>query len=136
MTDNDTQTDARRIATDGGRGTADYLDAEINLFKPSTPFMRDHLKVVWATFLAWTLFVFGPVTATALAPELMTGTIVMGFQLHFLLTAIGAPAGALVLSAVYAWQRDRLDRAYGISHGSASTRDATAATATDGGESP
>ncbi|WP_435320430.1 DUF4212 domain-containing protein [Haloarchaeobius sp. TZWSO28] len=113
----------------------DYLEAEINIFKPATPFMRDHLKVVWGTFIAWVLFVFGPVTATAIAPGFMTETIVLGFQLHFFLTAIGAPAGALLLSVVYARQRDALDDKFGIDHEEDSeTAPAGQATATDGGE--
>lgn len=123
--------------TDGGatmrREPADYLNAEVNLFKPATPFMRDHLKLIWGSFVAWVLFVFGPVTATAIAPELMTETIVFGFQLHFFLTALGAPFGALALSGIYAWQRDRLDEKYGISHGEEAPENARTAAA-DGGE--
>lgn len=123
--------------TDGGvaarREPADYLNARINLFRPATPFMRDHLKLVWVSFLAWILFVFGPVTATAIAPDLMTGTRFLGFQLHFFLTALGAPLGALVLSIVYARQRDRLDEKYGIDHETESPDGARTAAA-DGGE--
>ncbi|WP_267643825.1 DUF4212 domain-containing protein [Haloarchaeobius amylolyticus] len=112
----------------------DYLEAEINIFKPATPFMRDHLKVVWATFLAWVLFIFGPVTATAIAPDLMTETIVLGFQLHFFLTAIGAPAGALLLSVVYARQRDALDDKFGIDHSADQSESESQAVAADGGD--
>lgn len=120
---------------DGGAAEhepVDYLDTEINLFKPATPYMRDHLKVVWSTFVLWLLFVFGPVTATAIAPDPMTDTIVLGFQLHFLLTAVGAPFGALLLSVAYAWQRDRLDEKYDISH--AEPAEEPAAAAADGGD--
>lgn len=128
---------ARTAETDGGvaaRSTqTDYLDARINLFKPSTPFMRDHLKLVWGSFVAWALFVFGPVTATAIAPELMTETMVLGFQLHFFLTALGAPFGALLLAGIYARRRDTLDRKYGISHENESP-DAARTPAADGGE--
>ena len=149
-TEDDSETDGDRVAnggteidgdtgidgdprTDGGTETADYLETEINLFKPATPFMRDHLKLVWTTFALWVLFVFGPVTAAAIAPDVMTGTIVLGFQLHFLLTAIGAPLGALVLSVVYSWRRDALDEKYGIDH-ETSASSTTATTAADGGE--
>ncbi|WP_227132870.1 DUF4212 domain-containing protein [Halorubellus salinus] len=114
--------------TDGGTVTADatsrdrgedvdYLEREVNIFKPSTPFMRDHLRVVWAMFAAWAVVVFGPVTATALAPDAMTSVTVIGFPLHYVTTAIGAPTGALVLSFVYARKRDQLDERYGIDHG-------------------
>jgi len=127
----DHETDGGTVA---GREPANYLDTEINLFSPATPFMRDHLKVVWGTFVLWVLFVFGPVTATALAPELLTGTIVLGFQLHFLLTAIGAPLGALLLSVVYARQRDRLDEKYGISHSTGPADSEGTTAAADGGE--
>jgi putative solute:sodium symporter small subunit len=115
MPDNRTQT-SDRTATDAHEDV-DYLEREVNIFKPSTPFMRDHLRVVWAMFAAWALVVFGPVTATALAPEAMTAVTVLEFPLHYLLTAIGAPGGALVLSFVYARKRDQLDEKYGIDHG-------------------
>jgi putative solute:sodium symporter small subunit len=116
----------------------DYLEREVNIFSPSTPFMRDHLRVVWTMFAAWAVVVFGPVTATALAPETMTSITVIGFPLHYLATAIGAPAGALVLSLVYARKRDQLDERYGIEHGTdaagADDDDAPGEpTATDGG---
>ncbi len=116
----------------------DYLEREVNIFTPSTPFMRDHLRVVWAMFAAWTVVVFGPVTATALAPDVMTSITIIGFPLHYLTTAIGAPTGALVLSFVYARKRDQLDEKYGIDHGTGaageSDDDAPAEpTAADGG---
>jgi putative solute:sodium symporter small subunit len=96
----------------------DYLDQEVNILNPSTAFMRDHLRVVWAGFIVWALIVFGPVTATVVAPGVMTSTIVpgLGFPLHYFLVAFGAPTGALVLAAVYARQRDKLDQKYGIDH--------------------
>ncbi len=95
----------------------DYLDEEVNLLKPSTPYMRDHLRIVWAGFIAWALIVFGPVTLTAIAPGVMTTTMpVLGFPWHYFLVAFGAPTGALILAAVYARQRDRLDDKYGIDH--------------------
>jgi hypothetical protein len=64
------------VETDGGTLTqaaqahrnTNYLDEEVNLLNPSTAFMRDHLKVVWGSFVVWALVVFGPVTATLLAP--------------------------------------------------------------------
>ncbi|MXV61045.1 DUF4212 domain-containing protein [Natronorubrum sp. JWXQ-INN-674] len=105
------------VETDGGVATEAYLDKEINIFKPATPFMRDHLRVIWLSFIAWILVVFGPTTATFLAPDLMTGTEVLGgFPLHFFLAAIFTPLAALLLSVAYAMQRDRLDTKYGISH--------------------
>jgi putative solute:sodium symporter small subunit len=138
MTDDRTRTTNESTAeTDGGvtakRSPTNYLDAEVNIFRPETAFMRDHLKLIWTTFLAWTVAVFGPVTASLVVPNLMTETIVLGFQLHILLTAIGAPFGALVLSAVYAHRRDKLDEKYGIEHGQTAMQ-ADSATATDGGE--
>lgn len=108
--------DDEDLESDGGVQTAEYLDEQINLFSPATPFMADHLRLMAVLFGLWVLFVFGPVTAAVFAPEFMTETIVLGFQLHFLLTAIVAPLGALVLSVIYAWRRDRLDEKYGISH--------------------
>ena len=127
------------VETDGGVAASgqvpdtDYLDARVNIFEPSTPFMRDHLKIVWTMFAVWALFVFGPVTATYLATDFMTGTEVLGFPLHYFLTAVGAPTGALVLSFVYARKRDALDEKYGIDH-STPTRDPDAEpAATDGG---
>ncbi len=108
--------DEEQVAEADGGATVDYLDTEINIFKPATPFMRDHLRLLWISFALWLLFVFGPVTATYLAPETMTSVTVMGFQLHYFLTAIGAPSGALLLSILYAYRRDKLDDKYGIDH--------------------
>lgn len=137
VSENDTQAreSHAQTATDGGvaagRETADYLDAEVNIFRPSTPFMRDHLRIIWAMFAAWALLVFGPVVATYVATDTMTSVTVLGFPLHYLLTAVVSPTGALVLSFVYARRRDRLDSAYGIDHSTGG--DDPAATATDGG---
>ncbi|MFP8953596.1 DUF4212 domain-containing protein [Natrialbaceae archaeon A-arb3/5] len=120
------------VETDGGATTEAYLDKEINIFKPATPFMRDHLRVIWLSFLAWILVVFGPTTAVLVAPDLMTETTVLGgFPLHFLFGAILTPLGALLLSVVYAMQRDRLDTKYDISH--ETETDAGNAVAADGG---
>ena len=126
--------DAGRLETDGGRESVDYLDEKIHMFKPATPFMRDHLKVIWGLFAVWAVVTFGPVTATYLAEDFMTTTHVLGFQLHYFLTALGAPVGALVLCAVYAWQRDRLDAKYGIEHGTETETEAGQTVAADGGE--
>ncbi|MFC7019261.1 MULTISPECIES: DUF4212 domain-containing protein [Haloarcula] len=130
MTDTDSHTDSgdESLVSDGGTAQVtqaaqehrdtDYLDREVNILKPSTAFMRDHLRVVWAGFVVWALIVFGPVTATAVAPGVMTSTIIpgLGFPLHYFLVAFCAPTGALVLAAVYARQRDKLDQKYGIDH--------------------
>ncbi|WP_187290129.1 MULTISPECIES: DUF4212 domain-containing protein [Natrinema] len=132
-----------RAATDGGvagqpgqaHRNTDYLSSEVNLLKPSTPFMRDHLKLVWGTFIAWVLIVWGPVTLTWLAPDLMTRSVPgLGFPLHYFLIAIGAPTGALILSAVYARSRDRLDQKYGIEPATVDSDSGTTdVAATDGG---
>ena len=147
MTENNSH-ESDTVETDGGTATqaaqshqnTDYLDQEVNILKPSTAFMRDHLRLVWAGFVAWALIVFGPVTLTAIAPEVMTATIipVIGFPLHYFLVSLGAPTGALILAAVYARQRDKLDDKYGIDHdasGPEPTEDGEAgdAAATDGG---
>ncbi|QLC33265.1 DUF4212 domain-containing protein [Halarchaeum sp. CBA1220] len=96
----------------------DYLTSEVNLLRPSTPFMRDHLRVIWTGFVAWAVIVFGPVTLTAVAPGAMTSTMpVLGFPIHYFLVAVGAPGGALVLAFWYARKRDELDEKYGIDHG-------------------
>jgi putative solute:sodium symporter small subunit len=143
MTDTDTASEdsSHDIETDGGvaaeEADVNYLETEINILSPSTPFMRDHLKVVWGTFIAWVLIVWGPVTLTWLAPDMMTGTIPgLGFPLHYFLVAFGAPTGALILAAIYARQRDALDQKYGIDPSevdSASASGSEEATATDGG---
>jgi len=138
--------DTHETAADGGTTQAaqrhqntDYLDEEVNLLKPSTPYMRDHLRIVWAGFVAWALIVFGPVTLTAIAPGVMTTTMpVLGFPWHYFLVAFGAPTGALILAAIYARQRDKLDDKYGIDHDTTSpdgneTGESSEAAATDGG---
>ena len=136
--------EGRPAEADGGTVTAaerhrdiDYLEREVNFLRPSTPFMRDHLRVIWTGFAAWALIVFGPVMLTAVAPGVMTTQIpALGFPLHYFLVAIGAPGGALLLSVWYARRRDALDRKYGIRHedadedGSGAGEDAVAA---DGG---
>jgi len=121
------------VATGGRAADTDYLDSQVNIFRPSTPFMRDHLRIVWTMFAAWALFVFGPVTATYLATDFMTGTTVLGFPLHYFLTAVGAPTGALVLSFVYARKRDALDEKYGIDHSAERPDPDAEPAATDGG---
>lgn len=110
----------------------DYLEQEINILDPSTPFMRDHLRILWGTFALWILFTFGPITATAIIPGFMTGTTVLGFQLHYFLTALIAPLAALVLSIGYSRRRDQLDAKYGISEAEGSEEPAGTPTA-DGG---
>lgn len=116
----------------------DYLDAEVNILRPSTPFMRDHLRVVWLGFLGWVVVVFGPVTLTAIAPGPMTTPLpVVGFPLHYLLVAVGAPGGALALSVWYARRRGALDEKYGIDHAAPAGEggvDPEGPAATDGGE--
>lgn len=145
-TSGDAATDGGRAtddaATDGGVATGaaqkhrdtDYLNEEVNLLKPSTAYMRDHLRIVWAGFIAWALIVFGPVTLTVVAPGVMTTTMpVLGFPWHYFLVAFGAPTGSLILAAVYARQRDKLDDKYGIDHDTGAEQ-ADSATAADGGE--
>ena len=148
MADNDTHGPAERrrgpgddvdVQPDGGVATgrepADYLDERINLFRPATPFMRDHLKLIWGTFAAWLVVVFGPVTVAAIAPEAADAHRVAGTPTLFMVTAIGTPLGALLLSVFYAWSRDRLVKKYDVEHGRAATdgTDEGAATAADGG---
>jgi putative solute:sodium symporter small subunit len=141
----DDNTRGTEATPDGGTATAagrnhretNSLEREVNLLRPSTPFMRDHLRVVWTGFVAWAVAVFGPVTLTALAPEAMTTQMpVIGFPLHYFLVAVGAPGGALLLSVWYARKRDRLDEKYGIDHGteSAPAGDGEDPVAADGGE--
>lgn len=124
--------DTSDVEADGGVQTAQYLEREINFFRPATPFMRDHMKLIFGVFIGWVLFVFGPVTATVLSPDAMTQEFLLGFELHYFLTATMAPLGALLLSVVYAWRRDHLDRKYGISH--EDDAGSTGAVATDGGD--
>lgn len=120
-----------------GRGT-DYLNREVNLLRPSTEFMRDHLRIIWTGFVLWALIVFGPVTLTLFAPGVMTTTIPgLGFPLHYFMAAIGAPGGALLLAVWYARKRDTLDEKYDIGQPAAGGSEEPAgedAAATDGGE--
>ena len=123
--DTDEPADDSPIETDGGTATeaaqhhqrTSYLDSEVNMLQPSTPFMRDHLRVIRNGFIIWVIIVFGPVTLTAIAPGVMTTQLpVIGFPLHYFLVAIGAPTGALLLAVWYARKRDQLDEKYGIDH--------------------
>ncbi|WP_226040910.1 DUF4212 domain-containing protein [Natrinema sp. DC36] len=126
MPDNNTHDSAdKQAATDGGvagqasqaHRNTDYLNSEVNLLNPSTPFMRDHLRVVWTGFVIWVIAVWGPVTMTYLATDMMTVEMpVLGFPLHYFLVAFGAPTSALILSFWYSRKRDALDAKYGIEH--------------------
>ncbi|WP_299263472.1 DUF4212 domain-containing protein [Halorientalis sp.] len=153
MTEKDTHNSTDRAAagdddapvaeTDGGTVTqaaqahrqTDYLDSEVNLLKPSTRFMRDHLKLVWGSFIAWVLTTWGPVTATFLAPEMMTSFSILGFPAHYFMVGFLAPTSSLVLAAIYANRRDKLDEKYGINTATVTEAPSGAdeATATDGG---
>jgi len=138
-------TDEQRVQTDSGERDAatihentDYLEAEVNILRPSTQFMRDHLRLIWIGFFAWVLVIFGPVTATYFAQDFMTSVTFLGFPLHYFLVAVGGPGGALVLSVIYSWRRDKLDQKYGIDHSSTtgvetSSVDTDQPAATDGG---
>lgn len=96
--------------------STDYLESEVNILAPSTPFMREHLRIIWIMFAAWAIIVFGPVTATFFIPDIMSSITFLGFPLHYFLTAVGGPLGALILSFLYARKRDQMDAKYGISH--------------------
>lgn len=112
----------------------DYLQTEINLLSPSTPYMREHLRIVWTGFIAWCVITFAPITATVLAPEAMSSSMpVLAFPWHYFLVAIGGPTGSLVLAAWYARKRDQLDEKYGVSPAQTETEPDTDAVATDGG---
>jgi len=124
MTDNNSRNSDDAV-TDGGvaSGAAqkhrqtDYLGAEVNILNPSTPYMRDHLRIVWTGFAIWVLAVWGPVTLTRLAPDVMTTQMpILAFPLHYFLVAFGAPTSALILAFWYSRKRDALDEKYGIDH--------------------
>ncbi|WP_101294058.1 DUF4212 domain-containing protein [Halegenticoccus soli] len=126
------------VETDGGvtarHETTDYLDAEINLLSPSTPYMREHQRIVWTGFIVWSFTTFGPITATRIAPDLMTAQMpILGFPFHYFAIAIGGPTSALLLSVWYARQRDKLDAKYGIDHSAVESGGREDATVADGG---
>ncbi|WP_121742320.1 DUF4212 domain-containing protein [Natronorubrum halophilum] len=136
--------DNHEIATDGGMSDVereqqiDYMDVEINLLKPATPFMRDHLRIIWIGFAIWAITTFAPITATRIAPDVMTTQMpLIGFPLHYFLLAIVGPGSALLLSVWYARKRDQIDEKYGIEQGVVETETTETvpddATATDGG---
>ena len=145
---NDAVTDGGRAtndaATDGGvassgaaqtHNNTDYLGAEVNILNPSTPYMRDHLRIVWSGFAVWVLAVWGPVTLTNFAPGVMTQTMpILQFPLHYFLVAFGAPTSALILAFWYSRKRDALDEKYGIDHATVTESGSTAdVAAADGG---
>ncbi|WP_281193925.1 DUF4212 domain-containing protein [Halorubrum sp. F4] len=143
MTDNDMHDRANATETDGGvaAGAAqahrdtNYLDSEVNILSPSTPYMRDHLRIVWTGFAVWVLAIWGPVTLTRLAPDVMTSQMpILAFPLHYFLVAFGAPTSALILAFWYSRKRDALDEKYGIDHApDTETASGAEAAATDGG---
>jgi putative solute:sodium symporter small subunit len=104
---------SREVRADGGE--VDYLEAEVNLFKPSTPFMRDHMSMIKKGFAVWLVLVFAPPILTFLVPGAMSTQIpAIGFPLHYFLMAFGGPTGTLLLSLWYTRKRDALDEKYGI----------------------
>ncbi|OVE85609.1 DUF4212 domain-containing protein [Natronolimnobius baerhuensis] len=154
MTDNNAQGSGgtteqpheHEVKTDGGLSDVereqqiDYLDVEINLLRPATPFMRDHQRVILTGFAIWVVATFGPITATRLAPDLMTTPIpVLEFPFHYFAIAIVAPSASLLLSVWYARKRDQLDEKYGIEQEvlepepAGTVTDSEDAAATDGG---
>ena len=121
---------------DGGSGgkeqRIDYLDEEVNILRPSTPFMRAKLRAIALLFVIWLLFVFGPVTISLFAEEFMVETQVLGgYPLLYFMTVLVAPGAALVLAAIYAWYHDKLDDRYAAEE--TVDVDADRATAADGG---
>jgi len=135
--------DSADVRTDGGvaaqqEADTDYLQTEINLLNPTTPFMQDHLRIVWTGFAIWLIATFGPPTLTFIAPDAMSSQLpALGFPLHYFLLAIVAPTTSLILCFWYARKRDALDEKYGIDHGTPGEADGDAAAgetaATDGG---
>jgi len=127
--------------TDGGTVTqaaqehqqTNYLEKEVNLLKPSTQFMRDHLKLVWGTFIVWILTTWAPVTLTFVAPGTMTSLTILGFPAHYFMVAFFTPTASLILALFYSWRRDKLDEKYGIDTDTAAGTSAPDAAATDGG---
>lgn len=112
---NESQTSDEGLSDVERERRIDYLDVEINLLNPATPFMRDHQRIIWTGFIIWSITTFGPITLTRIAPDLMTQPIPgIGFPLHYFLIAIGGPSAALILSVWYARKRDQLDEKYGI----------------------
>lgn len=111
---------------DDGDDEVDYMDREINILRPATPFMQANIRMIVVLFVVWAIFVFGPVTASLFFPELMTETRVLGgYPLNFFLTALVAPGAALGLAGVYAWYRDRLDDRFGVDAEGSGTDGAT-----------
>lgn len=113
--------DPAELRTDGGMSDVereeqiDYMDVEINLLKPKTPFMRDHNRVILTGFTIWVLTTFGPITLTRLAPGVMTQPMpIIQFPLHYFLIAVVSPGAALLLSVWYVRKRDEIDEKYGI----------------------
>ncbi|GGC66940.1 DUF4212 domain-containing protein [Haloferax sulfurifontis] len=129
MSSQTTESEIDSHAPNADRSTAsdheeiDYLSREVNLLKPSTPFMRDHLKVIWTGFVAWALLTFGPPVLTYFAPATMTAELpVIGFPAHYFLVAVLSPTSSLVLAFVYSRKRDQLDKRYGIDHAASTSR--------------
>jgi putative solute:sodium symporter small subunit len=138
----DRTTDGGQSTESGGEpapdgGDVDYLESEVSLFSPSTPFMRDHLRIMRRGFVLWVVVVFAPPVLTFLVPDAMSTTMpVIGFPLHYFLMAFGGPTGVLLLSFWYTRRRDALDERYGIgehSTGSEGAPEASGGAAADGG---
>ncbi len=96
-----------------------YLEAEVNLLKPYTPYMRDNLRIIWTIIIIWVFTTFGfPIIVwlTAWDPlgeGPLTAANYMGWPVHWFLTALIAPTSALVLCIIFCIRLDQLNRKYG-----------------------
>lgn len=124
----DTGDGSPEMVPDGGQSDvqreeqADYMDVEINLLSPQTPFMRDHARLIWTGAIIWVFTTFGPITLTAIATEPMTQVMpVLGFPFHYFLLALFSPTASLILAFWYARARDSLDEKYNITQPTAQT---------------
>lgn len=107
------------MSVEKSKEKVDYLDAEVNLFKPATPFMKDMLFIIWTTFAVWLFFVFGMPTIIWLTGDAMgigplTQFTFMGFPFHYWVTAQGSPTVALILCLVFCIRLDKLNQKYGV----------------------
>lgn len=97
----------------------DYLQWEINIFKPASQYMKDYLVSMWITFVLWAVAIFGPPTVLRLTQTTPSGigplteATFLGFPLHWFIAALGSTTAALILCLVFTLQLDKLSKRYG-----------------------
>ena len=99
----------------------EYLESEVNLLSPQTPFMRDFLKLSMPLVIIFVVTILGGPALVFLAAENPDGTgplteaTILWFPAHWFIMAWVVPVIPFILAIVFAIQQDKLWQKYGAS---------------------